>query len=63
MLIYYIVVLCIRKVCRMSNLILHKEKNHLYKEPLTFIDSLDGSKHILLYYENQNLEERFSLYL
>ena len=38
----------------MSNLIFHKynSNDYLYMNPLKFIDTLEGSKHIILYYEN-----------
>ena len=36
----------------MSNLIFQNDNNTLYKDPLKFIDTLDSSKHIVLYYEN-----------
>jgi hypothetical protein len=38
--------------CVMSNLILHKEKDRIYKDPLNFIDTIDACKHIVLYCEN-----------
>ncbi len=37
----------------MSSLILHKESDSIYKEPLTFIDTINACKHMVLCYENQ----------
>ena len=36
----------------MSTLILDNDKDTMYKDPLKFIDTLGGKKHIVLYYEN-----------
>lgn len=46
----------------MSNLILHKEINSIYKDPLTFIDTLDTCKHIVLYYENQKYGQKIQFW-
>jgi two-component system, chemotaxis family, sensor kinase Cph1 len=44
----------------MSNLIFHKKNdyNNIYKDPLEFIDTLDNSKHIVLYYENEDFGKK-----
>lgn len=45
----------------MSNLILHKANDSIYKDPLTFIDTIDNSKHIVLCYENQQYGKKIQL--
>jgi hypothetical protein len=42
----------------MSNLILHKENDSIYKDPLTFIDSINNCSHVVLYYENQEYVQK-----
>jgi chemotaxis family two-component system sensor kinase Cph1 len=44
----------------MSNLIFHNKNdyNNIYKDPLKFIDTLDSSKHIVLYYENEDFSKK-----
>ena len=44
----------------MSNLIFHNKNdyNNIYKDPLKFIDTLDSSKHIVLYYENEDFGKK-----
>ena len=37
----------------MSSLILHKESDSIYKEHLTFIDTINACKYMVLCYENQ----------
>jgi chemotaxis family two-component system sensor kinase Cph1 len=44
----------------MSNLIFHNKNdyNNIYKDPIKFIDTLDSSKHIVLYYENEDFGKK-----
>ncbi len=42
----------------MSNLIFQNDNNILYKDPLKFIDTLNSSKHIVLYYENPKVGKK-----
>ncbi|MER5176519.1 MAG: MEDS domain-containing protein [Candidatus Nitrosocosmicus sp.] len=44
----------------MSSLFLcnEKQKDNIYKDPLTFIDTLDSNKHIVLYYENREFGQK-----
>ncbi len=42
----------------MSNLIFQNDNNTLYKDPLKFIDTLNSSKHIVLYYENPKVGKK-----
>ncbi len=42
----------------MSNLNLERENDPLYTDPFIFVDTLEGSKHIVMFYKNQDFGQK-----